>query len=237
MRAGPQLVYLAELHGLDRAAAAERAERWLDRLGVAGRAGDRVEELSLGNQQRVQLAAALASGARPTADRGAPARRRRRRGGRGARVLGTLLLYIGIFTFAYYVAAGVVEEKSSRVVEIVLSAIRPAQLLAGKVIGIGVLGLLQLALLAVVGVGAAVLTGEVDLPSTTATTLVLIGVYFVLGYAFYACMFAVAGAHGAPARRAAEAVAGSPPRPVDRERPGRRLSLRLRSASEQGDES
>jgi ABC-2 type transport system ATP-binding protein len=59
MHAGSQLVYLAELHGLDRAAAAERAERWLERLGVADRAGDRVEELSLGNQQRVQLAAAL----------------------------------------------------------------------------------------------------------------------------------------------------------------------------------
>jgi ABC-2 type transport system ATP-binding protein len=59
MRVGAQLAYLAELHGLDRAAAARAAQAWMERVGVADRAGDRLEELSLGNQQRVQLAAAL----------------------------------------------------------------------------------------------------------------------------------------------------------------------------------
>jgi ABC-2 type transport system ATP-binding protein len=59
MKVGDQLAYFAELHGLGSAEAAAAAERWMERLGVAQRAGDRVEELSLGNQQRVQLAAAL----------------------------------------------------------------------------------------------------------------------------------------------------------------------------------
>jgi ABC-2 type transport system ATP-binding protein len=59
MRVRDQLVYLARLHGLSASAAGESAERWIDRLGITERAGDRVEELSLGNQQRVQLAAAL----------------------------------------------------------------------------------------------------------------------------------------------------------------------------------
>jgi ABC-2 type transport system ATP-binding protein len=59
MKVAEQLEYLAQLHGLDRRKAAANASEWLDRLGVAERAGDRVEELSLGNQQRVQLAAAL----------------------------------------------------------------------------------------------------------------------------------------------------------------------------------
>ncbi len=59
MRVAEQLTYLAELHGLDSGTAAENAERWTERLGLAERCGDRVEELSLGNQQRVQLAAAL----------------------------------------------------------------------------------------------------------------------------------------------------------------------------------
>jgi ABC-2 type transport system ATP-binding protein len=59
MRVRDQLVYLARLHGRDTAAARESAERWIDRLGLTERAGDRVEQLSLGNQQRVQLAAAL----------------------------------------------------------------------------------------------------------------------------------------------------------------------------------
>lgn len=54
-----QLAYLAELHGTGRASARTGARRWLDRLGLAARERDRVETLSLGNQQRVQLAAAL----------------------------------------------------------------------------------------------------------------------------------------------------------------------------------
>src|SRR5262245_64562807 len=59
MRVRDQLVYLARLHGRGADAARDAAERWIERLGLTERAGDRVEELSLGNQQRVQLAAAL----------------------------------------------------------------------------------------------------------------------------------------------------------------------------------
>jgi len=57
-----QLVYLGRLHGMSRADAGASATQWLERLGVADRAGDKVETLSLGNQQRVQLAAALVHG-------------------------------------------------------------------------------------------------------------------------------------------------------------------------------
>lgn len=59
MKVGEQLVYLARLHGMGSAEAAASTERWLERLGVGERAGDRADALSLGNQQRVQLAAAL----------------------------------------------------------------------------------------------------------------------------------------------------------------------------------
>jgi ABC-2 type transport system ATP-binding protein len=54
-----QLVYLARLHGMPSAAAARSADHWIDRLGLGDRRDDVVEQLSLGNQQRVQLAAAL----------------------------------------------------------------------------------------------------------------------------------------------------------------------------------
>jgi ABC-2 type transport system ATP-binding protein len=64
MRVAEQLVYLAELHGLDVGEAEASAARWIERLGLAERAEDTVEELSLGNQQRVQLAAALVHGPR-----------------------------------------------------------------------------------------------------------------------------------------------------------------------------
>jgi ABC-2 type transport system ATP-binding protein len=59
MRVIDQLEYLARLHGLGRGDAQRAAAKWVDRLGIATRAKDKVETLSLGNQQRVQLAAAL----------------------------------------------------------------------------------------------------------------------------------------------------------------------------------
>jgi len=59
MPVGEQLAYFGCLHGLDAGAARAAASHWLDRLGLADRAGAKVEELSHGNQQRVQLAAAL----------------------------------------------------------------------------------------------------------------------------------------------------------------------------------
>jgi ABC-2 type transport system ATP-binding protein len=59
MKVGEQLAYLARLHGLSAAAAWDRTRAWAERLGVSGRLEDPVEKLSLGNQQRVQLASAL----------------------------------------------------------------------------------------------------------------------------------------------------------------------------------
>ena len=59
MRVGEQLVFLAELSGLTGTSAKDAAGRWLDRLGLGDRADSRLEDLSHGNQQRVQLAAAL----------------------------------------------------------------------------------------------------------------------------------------------------------------------------------
>jgi ABC-2 type transport system ATP-binding protein len=60
MRVGEQLEYLAELHGLPRREARRSVRAWTERLGIAQRRADPVHKLSLGNQQRVQLAAALA---------------------------------------------------------------------------------------------------------------------------------------------------------------------------------
>jgi ABC-2 type transport system ATP-binding protein len=59
MHVRDQIVYFARLHGHDPASAVAAADRWIDRLGLSERAGDRTEQLSLGNQQRVQLAVAL----------------------------------------------------------------------------------------------------------------------------------------------------------------------------------
>ncbi|MGY1633856.1 ABC transporter ATP-binding protein [Geodermatophilus sp. SYSU D01186] len=61
MKVAEQVTYFARLHGMDRAAAGRAADEWVEVLGLGPRRGDAVEKLSLGNQQRVQLAAALVS--------------------------------------------------------------------------------------------------------------------------------------------------------------------------------
>jgi ABC-2 type transport system permease protein len=105
-----------------------------------------------------------------------------------------LILYGQLLTYGYWVAAGVVEEKASRVVEVVLSTIRPSYLLAGKVIGLGLLGLGNLLLIGAVGLGTAAATGALDVDGTILGAAVLALAWFVVGYAFYACAFACAGA-------------------------------------------
>ena len=105
-----------------------------------------------------------------------------------------LILYGQLLTYGFWVASGVVEEKASRVIEILLSTIRPRELLAGKVIGLGLLGLGQLLLVAGVGVFVATATGVVDVDADLLIAVGLSLMWFVLGYAFYACAFACAGA-------------------------------------------
>jgi ABC-2 type transport system permease protein len=105
-----------------------------------------------------------------------------------------LLLYGQLFGYGVWVATGVIEEKNSRVVEVLLSAIRARQLMAGKIAGIGVLGLLQLILIAIFAITLASVTGAIDLPSDSFSAAALTVGWFVLGFAFYAAMFAVAGA-------------------------------------------
>jgi ABC-2 type transport system permease protein len=105
-----------------------------------------------------------------------------------------IVLYGQILTYGYWVAAGVVEEKASRVVEVVLAAVKPVHLLAGKVIGLGLLGLGNLLLVGVVGLIAAEVTGAIDVTGDILGATALALVWFLLGYAFYACTFAVAGA-------------------------------------------
>lgn len=104
-----------------------------------------------------------------------------------------VVMFMQIIGFGTAVAMGVIEEKSSRVVELLLSTIRPLHLLWGKVLGIGAVGLLQLTLYGVVGLGAGLGTG---LLTVTGTALGVFGAtlgWFVLGYAFFAVLYAAAG--------------------------------------------
>jgi ABC-2 type transport system permease protein len=107
---------------------------------------------------------------------------------------GVVLLFISIFSFGYWVLTGVVEEKQSRVVEVVLSTVVPRDLLMGKVLGIGILGLVQLVAMVVTALVLAQVTGRFELPPTTGPAVAMVFVWFGIGYALYATMFAVLGA-------------------------------------------
>lgn len=96
--------------------------------------------------------------------------------------------------YGNWVAFGVVEEKSSRVVELLLATLRPWQLLAGKILGIGALALGQLVVVTGTGLGAALLTGAVHIPSDGYGIIAQVFAWFVLGYAFFASAYAAAAA-------------------------------------------
>lgn len=112
---------------------------------------------------------------------------------RSTAVIGLILVFVMLTQYNTWILMGVMEEKASRVVEVLLATIRPIQLLAGKVVGIGLLALLQaglvvgLALILADVVGSSLLKGAA--PLVVAATLV----WLVLGYVFYCWVYAAAG--------------------------------------------
>jgi ABC-2 type transport system permease protein len=118
------------------------------------------------------------------------------------------VLYISILLYGVQVMGSVVEEKTSRVIEVLVSSLRPFQLLAGKVVGVGAVGLFQLliwgasawllfqkrdVLLGLVGVDVPGGQGF-NFPEVSLVTLGIVLVYFLLGYFLYAAMFAAVAA-------------------------------------------
>jgi ABC-2 type transport system permease protein len=108
--------------------------------------------------------------------------------------VGVILLFISIFTFGTWVLTGVVEEKQSRVVEVVLSTVEARDLLIGKVLGIGALGLVQLIVMVAVGLGAGTAAGRFSLPPATVGAVAQLFLWFGLGYALYSTALGVLGA-------------------------------------------
>jgi ABC-2 type transport system permease protein len=104
-----------------------------------------------------------------------------------------ILMFFQILMFGLYVAMGVVEEKSSRVVEVLLATIKPLHLLWGKVLGIGAVGLLQLAAYGVVGLAAGMATGLVTVTGLAVGVFASVLFWFILGFAFFAVSYAAAG--------------------------------------------
>ena len=111
----------------------------------------------------------------------------------GVAYAGLLLLYMAVLLYGNWMLSGVTEEKSNRVVEVLLSSVKPWQLLGGKIIGIGSLGIAQFAGTILVALLAANLTGAIDLPSLNAALVANLVLWFVLGFLLFAVLYGAAG--------------------------------------------
>ena len=103
------------------------------------------------------------------------------------------LLYVALLIYGQIVAAGVVEEKVNRIIEILLSTVRPRQLLLGKVVGIGLMGCLQLVLLGIVALIAVSKTQAISIPNVGVVAVAGGVMWFALGFVFYALVYAAGG--------------------------------------------
>lgn len=111
-----------------------------------------------------------------------------------AAIAAGLLMYLSLAIYGGAVANGVAQEKTSRTAEVLLAAVRPQQLLAGKVIGIGLTGLGQLSVATGAGLIANAVVHSAKIPASVWGLLPAFLVCFLTGFALYAFAFAAAGA-------------------------------------------
>jgi ABC-2 type transport system permease protein len=109
-------------------------------------------------------------------------------------------IYMSVLFYGLFVMRGVIEEKQSRIVEVVVSSVKPTQMMLGKLIGIGLVGLTQVGMWALSAAlltmfGASVFSSRgVTLPSVPPILFVYFVTFFVLGYFLYATLYAMVGA-------------------------------------------
>jgi ABC-2 type transport system permease protein len=188
--AGVNATALADMRRIENAVSRELIGLELSRAGIATVEADRVKRLRGGlRSERLTLTG---------------------RGGSGrvnilfAMIVG-ILLYMTILMYGQNVLRGVIEEKQTRVAEVVISSVRPTTLLAGKVLGVGAVGLTQMGiwllativmmryrvpLMGVFGLEATPL----PMPSVTVGQVVVLLIFFLLGYTLYSALFAAVGA-------------------------------------------
>lgn len=111
----------------------------------------------------------------------------------GTAIIGLIVLFVLLSQYGNWTLIGVMEEKASRVVEVLLAAVRPTQLLAGKVIGIGALVFVQATILVGVALGLGAAVGSDVVTGTAPAVVVSSLAWLFLGYALYSWVFAAAG--------------------------------------------
>jgi ABC-2 type transport system permease protein len=124
----------------------------------------------------------------------------------GLGVIAAVLLYVALLLTGIQVASAVAEDKTGRIVEVLLASLRPGQILIGKVIGIGLLGLGQLLALGIPLLVGALAADTLDLPDATAPLVLATIAWFAVGYALYAAAFGALGALVARQEEVGQAV-------------------------------
>lgn len=114
-------------------------------------------------------------------------------GDRAFAFFATIILFMSIVTYGSWILIGVIEEKTNRVVEVVLGTVRPHQLLAGKVLGIGILGVAQVVLIGAAAITVMSIQDAFEIPAAAGTVLAWAFVWYILGFSFYAVAYAAAG--------------------------------------------
>jgi ABC-2 type transport system permease protein len=190
--AGTNASALADMRRIENAIARELIGLELTRAGISTVEADRVKRLRAGlRTERVTLTG--------------------RGGSASARVnilfasVVGILLYTTILMYGQNVLRGVIEEKQTRVAEVVISSVRPTTLLAGKVLGVGAVGLTQMTIWLLASTlmlryrvplmqffGLQVTA--IPLPSVTPAQIGILLVFFLLGYTLYSALFAAVGA-------------------------------------------
>jgi len=120
--------------------------------------------------------------------------------------VGSVILFIAISFYGQWVLVGVVEEKSNRVVEVLLGVLAPWQMLAGKVGGIILLAAGQILAAGIAFVGALFVLGDVEVPRLTVDALVVEVVWLVVGVVLYNFVYAAVGATVTRAEEASSAT-------------------------------
>lgn len=116
------------------------------------------------------------------------------KGQRAVALVGAIVFYILVLGYGMRLVTGVVQEKATRVIEVILSALRPVDLLAGKVVGSAVLVFAQAAVLAIAALVSSRAVGSDVLAGSRAADVLVAFVWIVLGYFLYATLFTAAGA-------------------------------------------
>ena len=118
----------------------------------------------------------------------------------GLSFLLAIILYVTILIYGLQVMQGVIEEKQSRIIEVLLSSVKPFQLMLGKVIGIGSVSLTQvtvwalsLALVSAIAAAQALAFGSFKFPAIPVSLLLFFIIYYILGYFLFATLYAIVG--------------------------------------------